>query len=230
MTKRLAAGILGLTAALLLVAPASAGHKASHGGSQTPASVTEDDDSDGVKNNIPDDGDNAHPSGKDRSVEHGGSRDQGSSKSEPDQDGKGPERDTKGTDKPGGTGGADIYDQDGNNGCGNDDDFDDDNEGHCRRNRGSVPGDPVLPTLPKQDPPALNPPSVIPPEVLGGTLRRPGAQVLGITISREGAAARVEALAFTGGEVEALLAGALLLLITGATLLVLTRRGPAEAR
>jgi hypothetical protein len=79
-------------------------------------------------------GDNRHPSGKDRSVENGGSGNQGKSESNPD-DSKGPMRyeGTQGDDKPGGPGGTDLADQDGNNGCGNDDDFDDDNNGWCGR-------------------------------------------------------------------------------------------------
>ncbi len=36
-----------------------------------------------------------------------------------------------GADKPGGSGGIDQTDQDGNNGCGNDADFEDDNNGNC---------------------------------------------------------------------------------------------------
>jgi hypothetical protein len=83
--------------------------------------------------------DNQHPSGKDKSAEHGNSGNQGKSESDPDNNGRGPDRcagydnnsDRCGTDKPGGSGGADEDDQDGNNGCGNDDDFDDDNEGWC---------------------------------------------------------------------------------------------------
>jgi hypothetical protein len=74
---------------------------------------------------VPDDGDNAHPSGRDRSVEPGGSGTQGRSASDPDGDENG------GADKPGGPGGVDLDDQDGNNGCGNDDDFEDDNNGNC---------------------------------------------------------------------------------------------------
>jgi hypothetical protein len=85
-----------------------------------------------------DEGDNRHPSGKDRSVENGpegadGSI-QGKSPSAPDNDGRGPERDSTlhpGVDKPGYSGGDDRADQDNNNGCGNDDDFEDDNEGWC---------------------------------------------------------------------------------------------------
>ena len=76
-------------------------------------------------NTPPDAGDNRHPSGKDRSVENGGSGTQGKSKSDPDGMTNG------GADKPGGTGGIDRGDQDGNNGCGNDDDFEDDNNGNC---------------------------------------------------------------------------------------------------
>lgn len=75
--------------------------------------------------------DNAHPSGKNRSVEHGHSNTQGKSKSDPDNNGKGPDRFNTGLDKPGKGGGVAKYDQDGNNGCGNDDDFEDDNEGWC---------------------------------------------------------------------------------------------------
>ncbi len=76
--------------------------------------------------------DNEHPSGKDRSAEHGKSGNQGKAESNPD-DSKGPERfeGGRGDDKAQGPGGTDRADQDGNNGCGNDDDFDDDNNGHC---------------------------------------------------------------------------------------------------
>ncbi len=94
--------------------------------------------------------DNRHPSGKDRSCESGSSEDgstgagaqdhegdsdtsiQGDSDSDPDDDGRGPDRSNGGADKPnGGPGGLDHADQDSNNGCGNDDDFEDDNEGWC---------------------------------------------------------------------------------------------------
>jgi hypothetical protein len=97
---------------------------------------TEDNDTNdgGTPNNVPDEGDNQHPSGKDRSVEPGGSGDQGRSPSDPDDDGRGPDRSNGGPDKPNGSGGVDLADQDGNNGCGNDDDFEDDNEGWCGRN------------------------------------------------------------------------------------------------
>jgi LPXTG-motif cell wall-anchored protein len=51
----------------------------------------------------------------------------GNSGSDPDEQANG------GPDKPGGTGGSDKADQDGNNGCGNDGDFEDDNNGKCAR-------------------------------------------------------------------------------------------------
>ncbi|MEA2451950.1 MAG: hypothetical protein QOG04_660 [Actinomycetota bacterium] len=88
---------------------------------------TEDNDTNdgGTPNNQADEGDNKHPSGKDRSVENGKSGNQGKSESDPDGDENG------GKDKPNGSGGEDLADQDGNNGCGNDDDFEDDNNGNC---------------------------------------------------------------------------------------------------
>src|SRR5688572_23933299 len=76
-------------------------------------------------------GPSAHPSGKDRCDEPGGSGTQGRSASDPDDDGRGPDRSNGGADKPGGPGGVNPADQDGNNGCGNDQDFEDDNEGWC---------------------------------------------------------------------------------------------------
>src|SRR5687768_7692634 len=90
-----------------------------------------------------DEGDNAHPSGNDRSVENGGSGNQGKSESNPD-DSKGPMRyeGVQGDDKPAGPGGKDLADQDGNNGCGNDDDFDDDNNGWCGKPQRSTPPPP----------------------------------------------------------------------------------------
>ncbi len=102
--------------------------------SDSSTTYTEDNDTNdgGTPNNVSDDGDNAHPSGKDRSVEPGGSGTQGKAESNPD-DSKGPMRyeGAQGDDKPNGPGGTDLADQDGNNGCGNDDDFDDDNNGWC---------------------------------------------------------------------------------------------------
>ena len=80
----------------------------------------------------PDDGDNYHPSGKDRSIEYGASKPQGNAQSDPDDDTRGPDRTNNGDDKQvNGPGGVDREDQDNNNGCGNDDDFEDDNEGWC---------------------------------------------------------------------------------------------------
>ena len=109
--------------------------------SDSNTAYTEDNDTndDSTPNNVSDDGDNAHPSGKDRSVENGGSGNQGKSESHPD-DSKGPMRyeGELGADKPNGPGGTDLADQDGNNGCGNDDDFDDDNNGWCGKPKDRV--------------------------------------------------------------------------------------------
>ena len=70
-------------------------------------------------------GPSLHPSGKDRTVEPGGSGTQGRSPSDPDGNFN------YGPDKPGESGGIYTGDQDGNNGCGNDQDFEDDNRGNC---------------------------------------------------------------------------------------------------
>ena len=78
-----------------------------------------------------DDGDNNHPSGKDRSIEYGKSKPQGNAQSDPDDDNRGPDRTNGGADQIGSPGGIDKEDQDNNNGCGNDDDFEDDNEVWC---------------------------------------------------------------------------------------------------
>jgi hypothetical protein len=115
-----------LAVLLLFVAPAAAHHKDGH--DKGPKSSKKVGSS-----GVADEGDNKHPSGKDRSVEKGGSGTQGNSGSDPDDDGRGPDRSNGGADKPGGPGGDDLADQDGNNGCGNDDDFEDDNEGWCGR-------------------------------------------------------------------------------------------------
>ena len=124
--------------------PALAHHKEGHdkgNGKSNGTSVTEDNDTNDndTPNNVADDGDNAHPSGKDRSVENGGSGNQGNSTSDPDDDGRGPDRTNGGADKPDGPGGEDLADQDGNNGCGNDDDFADDNEGWCGKPPAQIP-------------------------------------------------------------------------------------------
>jgi len=86
-----------------------------------------DHNDNGTPNNVPDAGDNRHPSGNDRSVEHGQSGNQGNTHADPDGAANG------GVDQPDGAGGVDLADQDGNNGCGNDDDFEDDNKGRCGR-------------------------------------------------------------------------------------------------
>ena len=124
--------------ALAVWAPAAmAHHNDDHGkggGTGSDQAVTEDNDDDGQPN-APDpegDSDNKHPSGKDKHEEAGGSGNQGKTTSDPDDDGRGPDRSNGGVDQPGGTGGDDQLDQDGNNGCGNDDDFEDDNEGLCQ--------------------------------------------------------------------------------------------------
>ena len=102
------------------------------GDADSDPSTTQEDSHDPEPDATP--SDNRHPSGKDRSGESGGSGNQGRSESNPD-DSKGPMRyeGVQGDDKPGGPGGTDLADQDGNNGCGNDDDFNDDNNGWCGR-------------------------------------------------------------------------------------------------
>ena len=155
-----ALAVLLLTALLLLAAPAALAKPGKSQGKahEAPsAAVTEDNDTnDGdTPNNVADDGDNRHPSGKDKSVEAGGSGNQGNSTSDPDDDGRGPDRSNGGADKPDGPGGVDLADQDGNNGCGNDDDFEDDNEGWCGANpkRGGpdVEGTDEEPTAPEDE-------------------------------------------------------------------------------
>ena len=113
---------------------------------------TEDNDTNdgGTPNDVADEGDNQHPSGKDRSVENSPSSNpnQGNAESHPD-DSKGPMRyeGGRGPDKPNGPGGTDLADQDGNNGCGNDDDFNDDNNGHCGPRVKSTPTPSPSPTV-----------------------------------------------------------------------------------
>jgi len=131
---------------LALWAPAAmAHHKDDHskgGGNGSDETVTEDNDDDGQPNS-PDpegDADNRHPSGNDQHEEAGGSGNQGKATSDPDDDGRGPDRTNGGVDQPGGAGGDDQLDQDGNNGCGNDDDFEDDNEGWCGKPQDQVGG------------------------------------------------------------------------------------------
>lgn len=129
-TVVLFAALLAYAVVGLLTTPAAqAHHKSDHTNGHVDESpdgsdVTEDSDTDGVAN-TPDpagDADNQHPSGKDRHDDNGLS---GRSQSDPDG------MENGGADKPGGSGGVDQLDQDGNNGCGNDDDFEDDNNGNC---------------------------------------------------------------------------------------------------
>lgn len=140
----LISGVISALASLAIVAVAPGFAGPSEKASQT-APKDNDGDADSDPNTAyeddhttADEGDNAHPSGKDRSVENGGSGNQGKSESNPD-DSKGPMRyeGAKGDDKPAGPGGTDLADQDGNNGCGNDDDFNDDNNGWCGKPRSS---------------------------------------------------------------------------------------------
>ena len=169
------AALLSLVFVIALLAagtmPAYAHHKADHtqgpsgdqgNGNQGGSTASDHDgDADSDENTALEDShepepdatpsDNQHPSGKDRSGESGGSGNQGKAESNPD-DSKGPMRyeGGLGDDKPGGPGGTDRDDQDGNNGCGNDDDFDDDNNGHCGKpkDKDEVDDDDVLPLPP----------------------------------------------------------------------------------
>ena len=207
---------------------AGAHHKPDHAGGPPGATttvVTEDTDDDGVAN-APDplgDADNRHPSGQDKHVEAGGSGNQGSAASEPDANGTGPERDAGGLDQPGGPGGMDLLDQDGNNGCGNDDDFEDDNEGWC----GKPSEQAQVETLPSVTQPPVS------GEVLGevekagqaGKAERPGAEVLGeLETAPAAGAVGAAGLAFTGVESWPLVALALGLALAGTALIVMGRR------
>src|SRR5687768_5993171 len=71
---------------------ADSGDKDGDADSDPNTAYTEDNDTnDGTANNVSDEGDNRHPSGKDRSVENGKSGNQGNSESNPD-DTNGPMR------------------------------------------------------------------------------------------------------------------------------------------
>jgi hypothetical protein len=231
--------VLGASASVL------AHHNSGHAGGPPASSgteVTEDNDSDGVPN-APDpagDADNRHPSGKDKHVEAGGSGNQGNTASEPDGNGSGPERDVNGVDQPGGPGGWDVLDQDGNNGCGNDDDFEDDNEGWC----GKPPTPPTTETTPppttettpppttKTTPPTTTettPPAAVLGEQVRGGGGAGGAGVLGeaVAAAGEGAVGAVAAggaLAFTGFEAWPLALLAVGLAIPGLILVWIGRR------
>lgn len=256
-SARFSAG--AIMTALLLVAPipALATHQPKHDGvTSGAAAITEDTDSDGVPNNMSDEGDNLHPSGKDRSVENGGSGHQGRSASTPDQNGRGPERDNGGTDKPNGPGGADIHDQDRNNGCGNDDDFDDDNEGWCGgkpKNKGKSEIQGKLEVLGKSGGEVKAPPLGIAtgqgggPPTGGGApgagppVPLPSVQVLGEVVTRgasgglaesTGLGAPAGALALTGFPLLAVISFALILLMGGIVLATArrSRRGSSSGR
>lgn len=211
----------------------TAGDKDGDADSDPSTSYTEDNDTnDGdTPNNVADEGDNRHPSGKDRSVENGNSGNQGNSESAPDEDGHGPERDYNGTDKPNGPGGMDLADQDGNNGCGNDDDFEDDNEGWCGQKPKKVKTEPEV-IVPEEETPEEETPEVpeeetpevpevddevivetpeeeeIPDEVLNETIEAPQSEVLGILLHQdatpEAEAELVEAAGEATGEAGAL--------------------------
>lgn len=138
MKKLLSIGLISLTSLVLFSGQAFAVSNNSHSNKSQDSisaksyqSLHFSNEKSDIVYDVADSGDNAHPSGKDRSVEKGRSLTQGKSKSNPDSNGKGPDRLDTGIDKPGLGGGVDKADQDGNNGCGNDDDFEDDNEGWC---------------------------------------------------------------------------------------------------
>jgi hypothetical protein len=215
--------------------------------SDSNTAYTEDNDTNdgGTPNNVADEGDNAHPSGKDRSVEHGGSNNQGKSESNPD-DSKGPMRyeGALGDDKPNGPGGTDLADQDGNNGCGNDDDFDDDNNGWCGKPKTTTPAPaPSVAPVPSVAPavevaPAAVEGKVCPKDtdfagrpmerfedcndddVLGVLIQKATPKVLGgppVQVASAGtSAAKGAVLPFTGGDVTIFLALGLALIAIGA--------------
>jgi hypothetical protein len=229
-----------LTAVLFVVlwgsVAALAHHKPDHAGGPPAAragAITEDNDSDGVPN-TPDpvgDSDNRHPSGKDKHAESGGSGNQGNAASEPDANGSGPEDDQGGLDQPGGPGGMDTLDQDGNNGCGNDDDFEDDNEGNCGGKKGQAPPPPPPPPPPPccqetpPPPPGGGGGGSVAGQVLGGVAgggNQGGA--LGQGLNAPAAAAGPSALAFTGLEVFPLVVLAVTWAILGGLLTYLGRR------
>ena len=221
----------------------SASAKKSQGGGKSADLPNEDTDTNdgGTDNNIVDGGDNMHPSGKDKSVEHGGSGNQGKSPSDPDGDSNG------GADKPDQPGGVDLADQDGNNGCGNDDDFEDDNNGNCggpekqkkrphvgeeEEEREKVAGDnEVTLRLPDHAKKSKD-------EVLGLVARRPVARKVIRTTERvedrvedrvlARAATTTQAsaatLPFTGGDLAGFVAAGIGMLVAGAASLGITRR------
>jgi hypothetical protein len=255
--------LLALMTALWLALPAGAKNDGTHGksGSQSqstessggPGNSDHDGDADSDPSTAEEDShaeesdaeayssstgtsDNAHPSGKDRSAEYGGSGNQGQAESNPD-DSKGPMRcegDCGDDDKSQAYGGTDLEDQDGNNGCGNDDDFNDDNNGHCGGNvteeevaaanvasstdseGGQIPAESVVvPELGGPNVPGSAGP--VPDAVLGETIVAPS----GIGAPNEVApatraqATQPGALPFTGSELMPLALLGLMLVLTG---------------
>ena len=151
-------------------------------------------------------------------MEPGRSGNMGWASSEPDQNDSGPERDVDGRDQPGGPGGADKLDQDGNNGCGNDDDFEDDNEGNCGGKGGQ---DQPPPTITEEPPPTT---TTEPPE--NGVLGESGgdAEVKGAVAAAPGQPAvevSDDELAFTGASTLPLVA--LVFALTASGSLTLSR-------
>lgn len=150
---------------------------------------------------------NDHPSGKDRSVEPGGSGTQGKAVSDPDGMTNG------GADKPGQVGGFDT-DKDGNNGCGNDDDFEDDNNGWCGHH-------------PKKTTVESGGEAVVQGEVFERSSGSGSAAVLGeVAVPARVATPAVEgeALPRTGADVVGLTARALALILSGLLLVGVTYR------
>jgi hypothetical protein len=218
--------------ALMVVgAPAGLAHHTDDGDHQA---SDHDGDADQDPNHVEDEsasaeatadaGDNAHPSGKDRSIENSGEHNwnQGKAESHPD-DTNGPLR-SEGTagmpDKTNDTGGTDLADQDGNNGCGNDDDFNDDNNGWCGK-----PAD-VTVTVPEEE---VVQPDVIERPETGAEVPEVPAVVLGAQIHKEqpqvaaAAQARAAALPFTGAYLAAFVLAALAMITSGGLILRMNR-------
>jgi hypothetical protein len=123
---------------------------------------------------------------------------------------------------------VELFDQDGNNGCGNEDDFEDDNEGWCVK-------PPTLSVVtPSEEEEVITPQSISPPKgsgivpkVLGEieSGEKPSAGGLG-ELEEAGAPGAVGAaeLAFTGTEALPLAAIALVLASVGLILIWMGRR------
>ena len=213
-----------------------AGDRDGDADSDSSTSYTEKDDGDADDETDPnvDDDDNAHPSGKDRSVENGGSGNQGKSESNPD-DSKGPMRyeGELGDDKPAGPGGTDLSDQDGNNGCGNDDDFDDDNNGWCGKPQEETTPTVVAPELPElpevPEVPEIPEAPEVPESVLGDIITKGDVatdtevQADDVEAAATRPATKGAALPFTGANLALILVAALGLLGVGVGLLRTSR-------